>query len=1013
MATLVNTLYPPTVDTFQKAFVNTTDAVVYFTLSSFNSPSEIKHVHVTCVNQLNNENALNKLSGVLIEDLMYDKDCGMYYVTIPTAAMANNQFNTNQFYKVQIRFDAYDGTDVPIEDEKRKNEYLLSYQQYFSEWSSVCLIRPIQEPQIRLNMFDNYTGNKLLSLSAGLVNVTGGITFESNTEVETLQSYKIDILLNKEIVLSSPTLYTADSLDPNLFSYNMDLSSLKNEEGEEFTMRLTIRTKNQYQSSKEYDFQLNNDLPDDGGWNPTITAELDDETASVTITVSNTNAFATSQILYISRASSADNFKTWENLYVGYIQDITGSNAKMIVDNTINSFVWYRYRAQLQNISGLFYPRKTHDITSVILPQFEDAFLTRGDTQYDIRYDYKVSSWKPVVNRAKIDTLGGKYPKFAENAVLNYKQFNITGTITAESDVYQEFLTKSSIYTDKSGLSTFYTAYKSSNGIKDIVRNDVKNYEKKYNSSQVYPKVDMPDEASQMYVTTTENDIMWEREFREHLISWLNDGEPKLFRSPNEGSMVVMLTDINITPNQVIDHLCSFSATMYEIGEASSLDNLVSLGIYNGHRLDSISGSGDIDPDDEPKEYLEVIAPGQIHQWTVDTKNDIRDKIQEQLNKKYSGVLATHRPFDIILKDVKIYFHNSPNAYYFESTGSGTPQKVELPNSTSDRLFFNDLLSNKRIVRGYAFSFISDASNGTIPMFVNERGYYQFPSNVSIKSLSFDNIGDVVTIEYTICYKTENAVNTVISGSSVDSDVVGQLRGSFSPYHYLGSDIKSKYNYISYSGDVADYQKQMKYWRGMCLDVTPYAMFNIKYHDESNYNTYEVGGTGVFHFLKNVSVDDICFIGRRMKRVDISRAKFMRDWEYALDASVLGNSTISQQLNWFTIYNIDTTNPVTVYQNSEAGNDKIVPTWIAVQDTGTVGKDAYQDISAIQEPMRNVVYNINGKLKIYYNDGEWYDFQLLQVDNIDNNVETNTVGLAAVPIQGIVSYSGQVLVTSY
>jgi hypothetical protein len=145
MATVVSTLYPPVVSTFQNAFVNTEDAVVYFTLSSFNSASEIKHVHVSCVNQLNNENALNKLSGILIEDLQFDKVSGMYYVTIPTAYIEGNAFNTNQFYKVQIRFDSYNGTDeVPINDEAKKNSYLLSHTQYFSEWSSVCLIRPIQ-----------------------------------------------------------------------------------------------------------------------------------------------------------------------------------------------------------------------------------------------------------------------------------------------------------------------------------------------------------------------------------------------------------------------------------------------------------------------------------------------------------------------------------------------------------------------------------------------------------------------------------------------------------------------------------------------------------------------------------------------------------------------------------------------------------------------------------------------------------------------------------------------------
>ena len=134
MATVVNTLYPPVIATFQNAFVHTENARVYFTLSSFNSSANIKHVHVSCVNQLNNENALNLSSGLIIQDLHYDDETGLYYANIPVNTIDGNAFGINQFYKVQIRFDSYAGTDVPINEESAKNEYLLSHTQYFSEW---------------------------------------------------------------------------------------------------------------------------------------------------------------------------------------------------------------------------------------------------------------------------------------------------------------------------------------------------------------------------------------------------------------------------------------------------------------------------------------------------------------------------------------------------------------------------------------------------------------------------------------------------------------------------------------------------------------------------------------------------------------------------------------------------------------------------------------------------------------------------------------------------------------
>ena len=45
-----------------------------------------------------------------------------------------------------------------------------------------------------------------------------------------------------------------------------------------------------------------------------------------------------------------------------------------------------------------------------------------------------------MVNRVKIDTLGSKYPRFAENARMNYKSFQISGIITAEADFNRRFL---------------------------------------------------------------------------------------------------------------------------------------------------------------------------------------------------------------------------------------------------------------------------------------------------------------------------------------------------------------------------------------------------------------------------------------------------------------------------------------------------------------------------------------------------------------------------------------------
>lgn len=56
MATVISTLYPPLVDTFQSPFVYTDDAEVVFTISPYNSYENIKKLHVTLVNQKTNQN---------------------------------------------------------------------------------------------------------------------------------------------------------------------------------------------------------------------------------------------------------------------------------------------------------------------------------------------------------------------------------------------------------------------------------------------------------------------------------------------------------------------------------------------------------------------------------------------------------------------------------------------------------------------------------------------------------------------------------------------------------------------------------------------------------------------------------------------------------------------------------------------------------------------------------------------------------------------------------------------
>lgn len=74
------------------------------------------------------------------------------------------------------------------------------------------------------------------------------------------------------------------------------------------------------------------------------------------------------------------------------------------------------------------------------------------------------------------------------------------------------------------------------------------------------------------------NLIYAERKFRESVMKWLSNGNPKLLRSETEGNMIVMLTGISFSPLNKSRQVYSLSATVTEIAEYN-LSNLILYGL--------------------------------------------------------------------------------------------------------------------------------------------------------------------------------------------------------------------------------------------------------------------------------------------------------------------------------------------------------------------------------------------------------------------------------------------------
>lgn len=75
--------------------------------------------------------------------------------------------------------------------------------------------------------------------------------------------------------------------------------------------------------------------------------------------------------------------------------------------------------------------------------------------------------------------------------------------------------------------------------------------------------------------TPTDQAVYVERKYREKVMEWLSNGEPKLFRSETEGNMIVMLSGVSFTPyDKSYRMVYSMSATVTEIAEYNG-DNLL------------------------------------------------------------------------------------------------------------------------------------------------------------------------------------------------------------------------------------------------------------------------------------------------------------------------------------------------------------------------------------------------------------------------------------------------------
>lgn len=528
MSATIN-LYPPVIDTYMPAQIKNQALRVYFSISDYNDIDDIVNAQVTISDQESNISVLDKTkypSQVMLKAIQTDqtRPATPYYIEIATT---DGIFDIDKFYKVQIRFTSTEADSISLDTPQAIDAWLSENLDYFSEWSRVTLIKWIAQNSISIND-TTIGGSTTISIPVSDVNIMGKLTFDEESK-EYLNDYRLRLYdsTGATLLLDSGTLYTdKNSNNINEFWYKLKYALTA---GTTYKLGIDYQTNSLYSNSVLCTVSATGNTGTEQGF--VFSAKENVEDGEILIRISRTSQTAFTGKVTIKRACDKDNFTIWEDLHSVELSSST-SFIYDWSDQTVESGTLYKY-ALLETYSTYNYLLEYNKILMLVL---DDMYLDVAGKQLKIQFNPQVSSFKRIINEGKVETIGSPYPYIRRNAAINYAQFPISGLVSCQMDENEKFVTKEALY-----------------GGQELLRK----YEH-FNSMEV----------NEPFVTTIDNDFVYEKKFRDAVINFLMDSQVKLFRSATEGNYLVRLTDISFSPNQQLGRMIwTFSATANEIAD--------------------------------------------------------------------------------------------------------------------------------------------------------------------------------------------------------------------------------------------------------------------------------------------------------------------------------------------------------------------------------------------------------------------------------------------------------------
>lgn len=257
------------------------------------------------------------------------------------------------------------------------------------------------------------------------------------------------------------------------------------------------------------------------------------------------------------------NLLTEEEIVI--MREIEGKNREItaippdnyeLIDTFIDKYceigVPYQYAFSLTGDNGTDAGQELNHSGNHTILIDQGGFISDSDVQLKVLYDLDVNSYKYNIQDIVTPTLGSPYPFIRRNGHQKYRSFNISGLISYRQE--EEDISIDKNFPD-STASGYYTSSLEDSSL--------------INGSNLYTQIN--NEFNNKYsdviksLSESDKDRIKERLYREKVISFLQDGTVKLFRTQEEGNVFVRLTNLNLTPKKELGRmLYSFSCTAIE-----------------------------------------------------------------------------------------------------------------------------------------------------------------------------------------------------------------------------------------------------------------------------------------------------------------------------------------------------------------------------------------------------------------------------------------------------------------